>query len=74
MTDSNATERAVKQLRAYAKYIDENAEDIIGNVDEPVYVMQSGLRFSFTLEDYETVPTLMLEKEYIVTDALEVDA
>ncbi len=67
---NNATERAVKQLRAYAKYMDENAEDIIGNIDKPMYVMQSGLRFSFTLEDYETAPTLILEKEYLVLDAM----
>lgn len=68
----SVTDKAVSQLRAYAKYIDENAESIIGNIDKPVYVVDGGLRFSFTLASIEHVPTLNMEKEYIVLDAVEV--
>lgn len=67
------TEKAVAQLRAYAKYMDENAEDIIGSIDKPTYVTTDGLRFSFTLLEHETAPTLTFEKDYIVLDVLEAD-
>ena len=73
MTDSNAiTEKAVKQLRAYAKYIDEHAENIIGNIDKPNFVTEGGIKMMFTLMEHDSVPTLTVEKEHIVLDALEV--
>lgn len=70
MTD--ATEKAVKQLKAYGKYIYDHAENIVGNIDKPTWVTEGGIRIAFTLLEHDGIPTLDVSKEYIVTDALEV--
>ena len=66
------TEKAVAQLKAYARYIDEHAESIIGNIDAPNYVTEAGINVSFTLLSYESIPTFTVTKEHIVSDALKV--
>ena len=68
------TEKAVAQLKAYARYIDEHAENIIGNIDQPNYVTDGGIDMSFTLLSHESIPTLTVTKEHIVLDAWKVDA
>lgn len=68
---TNVTDKAVAQLRAYAKYIDEHAENIIGNIDAPNYVLDSGIRFSFTLLEHENIPMLEVSKQYVVLDAID---
>ena len=68
------TEQAVAQLKACARYIDEHAENIIGNIDQPNYVTEEGINVSFTLLSHESIPTLTVTKEHIVIDAWEVDA
>lgn len=70
---SSITEKAVKQLRAYAKYMYDNAEAIIGNIDKPNYVTEDGIDLSFTLLEHDSVPVIRFTKECIVLDALEVD-
>ncbi len=67
------TERAVAQLKAYAKYIDEHAENIIGNIDKPNYVTNEGIRISFTLLAYESAPILEVSKDYLAMEVLEVN-
>ncbi len=69
---TSATEKAVKQLKAYGKYIYDHAEGIVGDIDEPNYVTEGGIRVSFTLMEHGSVPTLDVSKEHIVIDALEV--
>ena len=66
------TEKAVAQLKAYARYIDEHAENIIGNIDAPNYVTEAGINVSFTLLSHESIPTITVTKEHIVSDALKV--
>ena len=66
------TEKAVAQLKAYARYIDEHAESIIGNIDAPNYVTEAGINVSFTLLSHESIPTITVTKEHIVSDALKV--
>ena len=66
------TEKAVAQLKAYARYIDEHAESIIGNIDAPNYVTEAGINVSFTVLSHESIPTLTVTKEHIVSDALKV--
>ena len=66
------TEKAVAQLKAYARYIDEHAENIIGNIDAPNYVTEAGIYVSFTLLSHESIPALSVTKEHIVKDAWEV--
>lgn len=66
-----ATEKAVAQLRAYARYMDEHAENIIANIDSPDYVTDGGIRVSFTLMEHDLVPTLTVTKEHIVLDAIK---
>ena len=66
------TEKAVAQLKAYARYIDENAENIIGNIDAPNYVTEEGINVSFTLLSHESIPALTVTKEHIVIDAWKV--
>ena len=68
----NATKKAVAQLRAYARYIDEHADNIIANIDDPDYVTEGGIRISFTLLERDRVPTITVTKEHIVLDAVEV--
>ena len=67
------TDKAVAQLRAYANYIHDHAENIIGDIDAPNYVTESGISISFSLMEHDSVPTLHVSKEHIVIDALEVD-
>ena len=71
-TRTNTTEKAVALLKAYGRYIVDHAESMVGDVDPPNYVTEDCLRVSFTLADYNSVPTVEVTKEYIVIDALEV--
>ena len=74
MTDSKTTtEKAVEQLKAYAKYIEEHAENIVGNIDKPNLIADGGLKVSFTLMEHDYVPTLQVTKEHIVLDALVIE-
>lgn len=68
-----ATDKAVAKLRSYAKFMNDNAEQIIGSIDNPTWVTEGGIRFSFTLADREHVPIISVTKDYIVTDAIAVD-
>lgn len=65
----SVTEKAVAQLRAYARYMDEHAENIIGNIDRPNWVTESGIQIGFTLLEHEAVPVLKVTKEHLVPDA-----
>lgn len=38
-----STERAVAQLRAYARYIDKHAENIVGDIDKPNYIIEGDI-------------------------------
>lgn len=67
-----STEKAVAQLKAYGQYIVDNAETIISNIDEPTYVIDSGIRISFTLLERDNAPILEVSHDYIVIDAMEV--
>lgn len=69
---TSATEKAVKQLKAYGQYIIDHAENIVGNIDKPDYVTEGGIRISFTLLEHENIPILEVSHEYIVLDAFEV--
>lgn len=60
-----ATEKAVRQLKAYGRYITTHAENIVGNIDRPNYVLESGIRISFTL-DCNSWPVLEVNHEYLV--------
>lgn len=68
-----ATDKAVAQLKAYASYIHDHAENIVGDIDAPNYVAEGGMSISFALMDCDSVPTLIVSKEHIVIDALEVN-
>ena len=68
---TSATEKAVKQLKAYGQYIVDNAETIVSDIDQPTWVTEGGIRIAFTLE-HGSVPILEVSHEYIVLDALEV--
>lgn len=69
---TSATEKVVSLLKAYGKYIYDHAENIVGNIDKPNYVIEDGIRISFTLSGHDRVPTLYVSKDYVVPDALEV--
>lgn len=64
------TQMAVAQLKAYGSYIHDNAEAIIGSIDKPAYATEGGISLSFTLLEHDSVPTLMVNKEHIVLDAI----
>ena len=68
---TSATEKAVKQLKAYGQYIVDNAETIVSDIDQPTWVLEGGIHIDFTLLEYENAPILKVSHEYIVLDALE---
>lgn len=70
--ERTVTQRAVKQLRECARYIDLHAEQIIGNIDQPNYITGDGIRLSFTLLENDAIPTLKVEKMHIVLGAIEI--
>lgn len=72
-TNQHTTERAVAQLRAYAKYIYEHAENIIGDIDRPNMVTEGGITLSFTLLEHDAAPTLTVTKERLVLEAWRTD-
>jgi len=61
----DASGRAAYRLREVAHYLDDNAEALVGDLDS-IYVLEDGLRFSFVLEDRNTVPTVAVTRECIV--------
>ena len=65
-TDTRTTsEQAAAQLREVADYLSNNAEAIVGDIDS-IYVLEGGLRISFTLLENQSIPTLEVSKECIV--------
>lgn len=60
-------ERIVARLREYARYIDENAENIVGSIDEPTWVEEDGIRVSFIVTT-TGVPVLNVEHGWLVID------
>lgn len=59
------TERAVHVLREYARYIDEHADALIGDIDPPNYVAEGGIHVEFDLRDDE-LPNVTVSKNYLV--------
>lgn len=59
------TGRAVYRLREYARYIDEHAEALVGDVDPPNYVTECGIHVEFDLRDDEA-PNITVSKNYLV--------
>ena len=61
------SERAAEQLREVARFMDANAESLVGDLDS-VYVLDAGLRFSFVLLEHDTIPTIEVTREVIVCE------
>jgi hypothetical protein len=61
------TEKAVKELRYCAKYINDNAENLLGDLDE-TYISENGVRLSFemNLEDGFACVLVKVEKDHLV--------
>ena len=59
------TDRAAEQLRNVARYMIENADALVGDLDS-VYVCEGGLRFSFELLDDACIPTINVTRECLV--------
>ena len=64
----NATEMAVHQLREVARYLEENAEALVGDL-ESLAVLNGGLSFSFTIADFYRVPTVEVKHEFIALNS-----
>ena len=65
-SDTRTTsEKAAEKRRDVARYLDAHAESLVGDLDS-IYVIEGGLRFSFTLEDCECIPTIEVTRECIV--------
>ena len=63
--EKSATDRAVRILRAYAAYLDEHAENIIGDIDSPNYVTEGGIRVSFVVNLHDKLPVVTVTKEHL---------
>jgi len=59
------SERAAEQLREVARFMYTNAESLVGDLDS-VYVLDTGLRFSFVLLEHDTIPTIEVTREVLV--------
>ena len=59
------SERAAEQLREVARFMDANAESLVGDLDS-VYVLDTGLRFAFVLLEHGSIPTIEVTREVIV--------
>lgn len=66
-----ATARAIRMLRAYAAYLNEHAENIIGDIDKPNYVGESGIRVSFVVNPYNDPPIVTVTKEYLPINVVD---
>lgn len=65
LTKRTPTSKAVYRLREYARYLDEHAEALIGDIDPLNYIIEDGIKVSFTIS-YGKVPHVNIEKEYLV--------
>ena len=76
MTSSNPSEKrstawAIRILRAYAAYLDEHAENIIGDIDKPNYVANGGIKVSFVIVPDNEPPIVTVTKEYLPLNVVE---
>ena len=69
--EKSATDRAVRILRAYAAYLDEHAENIIGDIDKPNYVANGGIKVSFVIVANNEPPIVTVTKEYVPLNVVE---
>ena len=67
MRQKDPTKRAVARLREYARYIDENAENIVGSINGPTWVEEDGIKVSFIVT-MTGVPVLHVEHGWLVID------
>ena len=65
MTTQPTTRRAADKLREVARYMLNNADALVGDLDS-VYIIEGGLRFSFELCDDQSIPTITVTRECIV--------
>lgn len=65
LTKRTTTGKAVHLLREYARYLDEHADALIGDIEPPNYITDGGIKVSFTLCLRE-FPHVSIEKEYLV--------
>jgi len=61
------TEIAAEKLREVARYLDTNAESLVGDLDG-IYILEGGLHFSFTLLEHDRIPTIKVTRECIVLE------
>lgn len=66
-TERTTTEKAAEELRKVARYLEANAEALVGDCDS-VFVLDTGLRVSFTLLEHDSIPTVTVTRECIVVD------
>lgn len=69
----SCTEKAVRTLRAYARYLYDHAENIIGDIDAPNYVSEDGILVSFRVNSHGSFPFIKVVKEHLAIDVLDVD-
>lgn len=62
------TGRAVHVLREYARYIDEHAEALVGDIDPPNYVAAGGIHVEFDIREDE-LPNVTVSKNYLVLNS-----
>lgn len=58
---------AVKELKKVAEYLDKHAGSLVGDLDG-VFVTDGGLRFQFDICAHDSIDTVTVKKEFIVTD------
>lgn len=70
-SEKRSTARAIRILRAYAAYLDEHAENIIGDIDKPNYVMEGGIKLSFVVNPHDEPPIVTVTKEYLPLNVVD---
>lgn len=63
--ERTTTQKAAEELRQVARYVDRHAESLVGDMDG-IYVLEGGLRVSFTLLEHASIPTITVSRECLV--------
>lgn len=66
------TELAAESLRDVARFLDKNAEALVGDMDS-TYVLDKGLHFEFDVLRRDSIGTVKVSKEHFVMNKTERD-
>lgn len=64
------SEKAAGELRSVARFLDKNAEALVGDMDS-TYVLDTGLRFEFSIMERGSIATVRVAKEHYAMSKMQ---